>query len=79
MISQEVKPKWKELGYELKFTAGDLKTIDDNGVQTEVERCALQMLQNWRSQAGAGADYNVLIKALEDSEQNAYAAQLKDG
>ena len=43
MISQAVKPN---LGYELGFTAGELQTINNNGVQTKVEKCALQILQN---------------------------------
>ena len=85
MIPQEVKPKWKEFGYELGFRAGELQTIDDNGSRTAVEKCALQMLENWRLQLQAEDDdddntaYDILIKALEEIEQNAYAAQLKHG
>ena len=85
MIPQEVKPKWKEFGYELGLKAGELQTIDENGTLTGVEKCALLMLENWRSQMQAedddddNAPYDILIKALEEIEENSYAARLKHG
>ena len=79
MISQEMVPKWKELGVQLGLSYGELGTIDENATQRANETCALQMLEMWRVQLGDAATPANLITALKACQQNRYAAKLHKG
>ena len=79
MITDEMKPKWKELGVQLRLSYGELNTIDEDATQKANETCGLKMLEKWRVQYGDAATPDKLITALKACGENRYAAQLQKG
>ena len=72
-------PRWEDLGYELGFSYGEIKIIDQNAIKKSVESCALDMLNEWKVQFGKSATPDKLIEALQAIELNSCAKQLQDG
>ena len=79
LVPQAAIPKWEEFGIELGFLYGEIDTISGNAVDKAVERCSKEMLQAWRQQLGSAATPDKLIAALQNIEQNSYAAKLQNG
>jgi len=79
LIPYNAVAEWFNLGIELGFTEGQLKTIEKDCKNKPVEECCRDMLMDWRNKQSGDSEViaRKLIEAVEKIEYNTYADDLK--
>ena len=78
MIPQGTVAEWEEFAIELGFNHGDVRVIQQNASQLDVQECSVKMLLRWRAGC-SNPTVTKLITALNDIKQNRDAYLLEEG